>query len=153
MNKELETKDLQANFIKCFKELLTKTDKNIIVVNISREMAQDMVNLYEKYLTINSSEALKYLEELEQNIKDRIILAEDRQLKLCATIKQALLKSQELEKVIRIIMEKYVDIRALKYAKTYKEYNARVLNLIAKIDDFLTEEEFDLLKRYCNDSR
>ena len=31
------------------------------------------------------SEALK---ELEQNIKDRIILAEDRQLKLCATIKK-----------------------------------------------------------------
>ena len=43
----------------------------------------------------NPSEALEDLEALEQDIKDRVILAEDRQLKLCAVIKQALLKAQE----------------------------------------------------------
>ena len=43
----------------------------------------------------NPSEALECLEALEQDIKDRTILAEDRQLKLCAVIKQALLKAQE----------------------------------------------------------
>ena len=41
------------------------------------------------------SEALKCLEALEQDIKNRIILAEDRQLKLCEVIKQALLKIQK----------------------------------------------------------
>ena len=43
------------------------------------------------------SEALECLEALEQDIKDRVILAEDRQLKLCAVIKQSLLKAQEQE--------------------------------------------------------
>ena len=46
----------------------------------------------------DSSEALECLEALEQDIKDRTILAEDRQLKLCAIIKQVLLKQQEQEK-------------------------------------------------------
>jgi hypothetical protein len=43
---------------------------------------------------------LEALKTLEQGIKNRIILAEDRQLKLCAVIKQALLKAQEQEKAI-----------------------------------------------------
>jgi hypothetical protein len=46
---------------------------------------------------------LEALKELERGIKDRVILAEDRQLKLCAVIKQALLKAQETEKEIEII--------------------------------------------------
>ena len=42
-------------------------------------------------------EALECLEALEQDIKDRTILAEDRQLKLCAVIKQALLELQSIK--------------------------------------------------------
>ena len=41
--------------------------------------------------------ALECLEALEQDIKNRIILAEDRQLKLCAVIKQALLELQSIK--------------------------------------------------------
>ena len=41
--------------------------------------------------------ALECLEALEQDIKDRTILAEDRQLKLCAVIKQALLELQSIK--------------------------------------------------------
>lgn len=122
MSKELEVKDLQANFIKCFNELLTKTDKDIIVVNISREMAQDMVNLYEKYLTVKPSKASidtateMLLTELEM-LSDCAIAMEEEpssnwieyaetdaelDLKLhfaYLDIKQALIKSQEQEKI------------------------------------------------------
>ena len=41
--------------------------------------------------------ALECLEALEQDIKDRIILAEDRQLKLCAVIKQALQRLESID--------------------------------------------------------
>ena len=41
--------------------------------------------------------ALECLEALEQDIKDRTILAEDRQLKLCAVIKQALLELKSIK--------------------------------------------------------
>ena len=41
--------------------------------------------------------ALECLEALERDIKDRTILAEDRQLKLCAVIKQALLELQSIK--------------------------------------------------------
>ena len=50
-------------------------------------------------------EALECLEALEKDIKDRIILAEDRQLKLCAVIKQALLKAREQEKENELLKE------------------------------------------------
>lgn len=56
------------------------------------------------------SEALKCLEALEQDIKDRIILAENRQLKLCAVIKQALLKAEKYEKII-LGIEDYLNRR------------------------------------------
>ena len=88
----------------------------------------------------NPSEAL---EELEQDIKNRVILAEDKQLKLCAVIKQALLKAQEQEKVLEIIKEKYVEFYILLKSKNVEHYNSNT-----KFGKELTEEEFDLLKRY-----
>lgn len=67
---------------------------------------QELVNCFETIFNglkrlesidnANPSEALK---ELEQDIKGRVILAEDRQLKLCAVIKLALLKAQKDEKL------------------------------------------------------
>ena len=93
------------------------------------------------------SEALK---ELEQDIKDRVILAEDKQLKLCAVIKQDLLKSQENKKALKIIFEKDVNIKALKhYLATYDSSLAlKLYNSNVNKDEKLTEEEFELLKRY-----
>ena len=71
------------------------------------------------------------------------------------TIKQALVKSQEQEKVLEIILERHIDIlnleecierekmgnvaSALEYYNRYYAFN---------ISCELTQEEFDLLKRY-----
>lgn len=59
-------------------------------------------------------------------------------------IKQALLRAQELEKVIYIINEKCVGIFQLTCCKNVDEYND------LKFVDYekLTKEEFGLLKRY-----
>ena len=56
------------------------------------------------------SKELEALEVLEQDIKDRVILAEDRQLKLCVVIKQALLKAEKEKKIISGI-EDYLNRR------------------------------------------
>ena len=60
------------------------------------------------------------------------------------TIKQTLLKAQEQEKVLSIIFEKEVDIDVLRVASSVEHYN--------NVQDLkkLTQEEFDLLKRYCD---
>ena len=85
------------------------------------------------------SEALK---ELEQNIKDRIILAEDRQLKLCATIKQTLLKAQENEKVLEILKPLCEVVETPVKKIRYLKINGVV------VYTFKNEEEFELLKRW-----
>ena len=85
------------------------------------------------------SEALK---ELEQNIKDRIILAEDRQLKLCATIKQTLLKAQEQEKVLEILKPLCEVVETPVKKIRYLKINGVV------VYTFKNEEEFELLKRW-----
>ncbi len=56
------------------------------------------------------SKSLEALEVLEQDIKDRVILAEDRQLKLCAVIKQVLQKAEKDEKII-LGIEDYLNRR------------------------------------------
>lgn len=84
------------------------------------------------------SEALK---ELEQNIKDRIILAEDRQLKLCATIKQTLLKAQENEKEL-------VDVEKVKSGKTIIHIGKDLVMMNkAKYYEYLELEEEPVSKR------
>lgn len=76
------------------------------------------------------SEALEDLEALEQDIKDRVILAEDRQLKLCAVIKQALLKAQEPKHYL-----KWEDLEKFKDKDSVKvKMNDTELSLIIQID-------------------
>lgn len=91
----------------------------------------------------NPSEALECLEALEQDIKDRVILAEDRQLKLCAVIKQALLKAQKEHNALEII-KKTKNIKVSFYengsGKHYKIEFDKTRN------QTITEEEFNLLK-------
>ncbi len=103
-------------------------------------------------------EALECLEVLEQDIKDRIILDEDRQLKLCAVIKQALLKAEKELKALEIIKKKYPNEVETMLCKDYEQYKLRKSSqcYTVKIDwndkpllDYLlllTEEEFNLLK-------
>ena len=144
MSKEyLKVKDLQENFIKCFNELLSKTDKNIIMVNITREMAQNMVNLYDKYSTINPSEALDCLEVIgcgrEDNMKFREVFEKEYN-----TILKSLLKSQEQEKVLEILKPlcEVVETPVKKYR--YLKMNGVV------VYTFKNEEEFELLKRWIH---
>ena len=91
----------------------------------------------------NPNEALKCLEKLEIQITNRIILNEEEQLNFCNTIKQALLKAQEQEKVLKILFEKNVTIFWLKECKSLEEYNYNTADYMK-----LTQEEFDLLKRW-----
>ena len=89
----------------------------------------------------NPSEALEFL-------KQQAIAFERSELAIKVangnydSIKQALLKAQEQEKVLKVIFEKNVNIASLK-AYDLEEYNMVYENK-------LTQEEFDLLKRYCN---
>ena len=64
-------------------------------------------------------------------------------IKKVATIKQALLKAQEMEKILKIIKEKKVNILLLELTENVEEYNERIVP-----NGKLTEEEFDLLKRW-----
>lgn len=93
------------------------------------------------------SEAIECVEDLIFNFSvDEYV---DRYDKNLATIKQALLKAQELEKVLEIIKEKKVDIFELKRCSSAKSYNESVCFKIAFIKDYeLTEEEFELVKRW-----
>ena len=95
----------------------------------------------------NPSEALKCLEKLQSNIRPlNDYYYGDEQRKSYDTIKQALIKAQEQEKVLSIIKKKRVDIDLLNISSNVEEYNFKV-----SLDKELTKEEFDLLKRYCDD--
>ena len=88
-------------------------------------------------------EALECLEALEQDIKCRVILAENRQLKLCSVIKQALLKAEKEHKALEII-KKTKNIKVSFYengsGKHYKIEFDKTRN------QTITEEEFETLK-------
>lgn len=79
------------------------------------------------------SEALEDLEALEQDIKDRVILAEDRQLKLCAVVKQALLKAQEnirSEEILQKYYQEGITLDSVRALKQEKDYYKKVLEII-----------------------
>ena len=76
-------------------------------------------------------------------------------------IKQSLIKSQEQEKVLEIIKEYQVDIWLLKqcdyenYIRIRKEAMVSIGQIVNEdgiiLENEITQEEFDLLKRYCNE--
>ena len=67
-------------------------------------------------------------------------------------IKQALLKSQEQEKVLKIIKRVYTDLCFILSFDTFEEYD-RTCDLISVQANLkrVNKEEFDLLKRWAND--
>ena len=100
--------------------------------------------------------ALECLEALEQDIKDRIILAEDGQLKLCAVIKQALLKAEKEHKALEIIKKHFI-IRMSEEAELNGNVWGRLVRIQSKEDEGTWDttaianivdykEDFDLLK-------
>lgn len=112
-------------------------NKKLIIESIKEKLQR-----LEAIDNAKSSEALECLEGLNCGLKD------DRAIhitigyfdKAYNTIKQALLKAQEQEKVLNILFEKNVQINSLKKCKTVEEYN------ILWTTDILTQEEFNLFK-------
>ena len=72
-------------------------------------------------------------------------------------IKQVLLKTKEIEKVLKIIFEKNVDIEWFKMRKKWTETLENQYKSYCKYIEnnsywsSLTQEEFDTLKRYCDE--
>lgn len=116
----------------------------------------------------NMYEATKYLEENKDNIDPtetsqsiiEILEQQNEGLEIVYSIKQALIKAQEQEKenaeykrVIKVIKEKDVfeptHKYVIEYSKTYDTY-CKLFKVykLAKLKK-LTQEEFDLLKRWC----
>ena len=101
---------------------------------------------------------LEVLEELEKVIEEITIGNVDLRntLKtsvLITSIKQALLKAQEQEKVLEILIDKEVNMLSLKFAirkNSLELYN----NLIPDTFKYLqlTKEEFELLKRWLDET-
>ena len=111
------------------------------------ELLEQSLQRLESIDNANPSEAL---EELGKYELKQDCLVED--LTVYDTIKQALLKAQENEKVLSIIKEKDVDIKFLRALinsdSKYTRKNALKIYNLCLDNEQLTEEEFDLLKRW-----
>ena len=113
------------------------------------------VSTIERYLeaidNANPSEALECLEEIGKTLM--FTDYETLESKTLSEVmpnyyrkcKQALLKAQEQEKALDIIFKKNVNIVMLKVSENVESYN---ITYFDKPKWQLTEEEFDLLKRY-----
>ena len=113
---------------------------------------------------INFSEALNCIEDIYRNgvfISDYDAFGKQQPTnispetnksitKVCDTIKSYIIIAEERKKVLDIIWEKNVDIKYFKKCKTVEKYNNYCDDTYKK---FLTQEEFDLLKRYCDGKR
>ena len=102
----------------------------------------------------NPSEAISRIEDClyEDPYADRNDVSYENDI---ATIKQALLKSQEQEKVLEIIKEKglpLVEKDMIKQSENYEQYCIKYSWCKMKNASIQkTEEEFELLKRYCDE--
>lgn len=130
-------------------------DVNICLKTIKEQLPtiKQALKRLESIDNADSSEALECLEALEQDIKDRTILAEDRQLKLCEIIKQALLKAQKEHEILETIKEKSSNSGlCIDYLKTNKYYpNMQdYKHYCMTIREFyrVNEETFNILKEW-----
>ena len=138
---------------------------NIIEKALQRLEAIDNANpseawecLEEIILYLNANEPTgKYCKNIE-NLKNRLLKAyedEEENKRLWNDITTVdkqytdlMLDYQEQKKVLEIIKEKGVDVGYLKTCKTLEEYNYNCWNDEEDFNKKLTEEEFDLLKRW-----
>lgn len=133
MSKELEM--LKIIKIKCH----PNSNPNPLV-DEALDIVEQALQLLEAIKQSSPSEALESLEIMRCNLPHYYV-------KEYNTVKQELLKAQEQEKVLDIIKEKNVDIIYLKDSNTVEEYNSHFGCAVCK----LTQEEFELLKKYFND--
>ena len=131
----------EATFVKKTYEYLHK-------YNVDLNSKLDLKEALRRLEAIDNSkpsEALKCLEYLDETCG---CFALDNEYKAVDTIKQALLKAQEQEKVLKTIFEKRIDMWHLVglLDQDYEMYIAFCKSEKYKEDYILTEEEFDLLK-------
>lgn len=143
MSKELEEFEEMYNWIYCNTGTTYEDDVKLDKI---RKNVKSALQRLESIDNANPSEALECLERFFNSRK--IYEPNNTFVFDCITrlnsIKQALIKAQEQEKVLEIIFKKTVGIFQLSCCKNVYEYNDLKFNDNEK----LTEEEFDLLKRW-----
>lgn len=125
MSKELDYLDKILNY-----QPLTLVERTI------NDCIKEKIQRLEAIDNANPSEALGKLRELRAKP-----LNWDTLIKVLDEVEQALLKTQEQEKLIEIIKNKRVLIECLLEANTLEDYNCQVMSW-----NKLTQEEFNLLK-------
>ena len=147
----LVDKATMLQVITCLDSLLDRANHDEYLTRIGKKEALKFLEENEKYANIiksslqrleaidnaKPSEAMKCLEE----IRRYFLFPKSEEYPI---IKQALLKSQEQEKVLEIIKKKTISIFQLSCCKDAYAYN----DLKFKNSEKITQEEFDLLKRY-----
>ena len=160
INKELEKEYLEdldhydegmgihsTSYAKCKERLIR-------LAEIDNSNPSEALKSFDKiYNTINLNWKRDYL-RVDIDIYNRSDCSDGKEMMECLdTIKQALLKSQEQEKVLDILFKKNVDILELRIL--IEHHNDKdVLNLYNSERGKglqLTQEEFDLLKRCFNE--
>lgn len=147
MTKEVEALErlkTAPNFMGGTAEYKSCTKSETLLIH-DYEIIKQALQRLEAIDNANPSEALEKLDKVNNYLNDvydyKEIKAERR--KDIDSIKQALIKAQEQEKVLEIIKKKNVMVFLLKVSKSIDEYNFHTSE-----KDELTQEEFELLKRY-----
>ena len=143
MSKELEEFEEMYNWIYCNTGTTYEDDVKLDKIRKNVKSALQRLESIDK---ANPSEALRKLDDISYLVLNEIDDLKNKELwkSYFNTIKNYILKAQENEKVLSIIKEKNVDIYELQECKNVEQYNK-------KCDYWgiqLTEEEFDLLKRW-----
>lgn len=157
MIKELEALDDLFDLVTC-QGSFEKAQKFYYIIEQALQRLEQIDNA-------EPSEVLECLETLLDKFGQQILIAEKlprnateitnvleylNKTPQVVSIKQALIKAQEQEKVLSIIYEKNVDIFELKCCSSAKEYNDSIRFKVGFIKNYeLTQEEFDLLKRWA----
>lgn len=135
-------------------ELEIKEDWSCVACKEDHQQLLEWLKELQSIKSVEPSEALDYMKSLFEcwkNLAEKDNL-ETKEIELekyifkenYDAIKQSLLKTQEQEKVLSIITKKNIDMFELKISKEVEKYNA----VVKRPFDILTQEEFDLLKRY-----
>lgn len=141
MNKEFEALD----FLKQQAIAFEHSELAIKVANENHTIVKQALTELKQIKEAKPSEALECLRSLDIQVRFIGILDVPSWEKYLPTIKQALLKAQEQDKVLEIIKNiiKFGDdLSAILNFNTYEEYDEW------SWDYELTEEEFELLKRW-----
>ena len=128
-------------------EALERIRQDINAYNDYRNDFEDLKVIEQAFLELQAiknaepSEALECLKNIEEIGKDCLDDCCDTWFNI---IRQTLLKAQDQEKALNTTKEKNVNCQGLMACKTVEEYNESSNYFLHK----LTQEEFDLLKRY-----